>query len=207
MTRSKPLFTVLSTLAASAALVVTLPAIAALSAGQQAPAFTTAASLNGKEMKFSLQTALKKGNVIVYFYPSAYTSGCNIQAREFALNIDKFAAAGATVVGVSLDNIERLNAFSKDPDYCAGKLTVASDKDGSIARSYDLKIVERPGMKDSRGLDIDHGFAERTTFIVTRDGKIAATIGGLSPAENVRKALETAQQLAGAAPQAKPAPL
>jgi peroxiredoxin len=125
--------------------------------------------------------------------------GCNIQAREFAMNIDKFAAAGATVVGVSLDSIKRLNDFSADPEYCGGKLTVASDPDGKIARSYDLKIVEREGMKDTRGLDIEHGFAERTTFVVLPDGKIAATIGGMSPAENVRKSLETVQQLAAGA--------
>jgi thioredoxin-dependent peroxiredoxin len=184
---------------------------AALAAGQNAPAFTTPASLNGKELTFSLQDALRKGNVVVYFYPSAYTAGCNVQAREFAQNIDKFAAAGATVVGVSLDSIERLNAFSADPEYCGGKLTVASDKDGRIARSFDLKIVERAGVKDSRGLDIDHGFTERTTFIVTRDGRIAAAIGGLSPIENVRKALEAVQQLAATPAQpaaaAKPVPL
>jgi thioredoxin-dependent peroxiredoxin len=189
---------------AIASLAVGAPlAWSALATGQQAPSFETQASLNGKEFKFSLQDALKKGNVVVYFYPSAYTMGCNIQAREFAQNIDKFKAAGASVVGVSLDSIERLNAFSADPEYCGGKLPVASDKDGSIARSYDLKIVERKGMKDSRGLDIEHGFTERTTFLVRPDGTIAATIGGMSPAENVNQALAAAEQFA---PGAKPAP-
>lgn len=171
---------------------------AALQAGAQAPVFTTPASLAGKELNYSLTNALKKGPVVVYFYPSAYTSGCNIQAREFAQNIEKFAAAGASVVGVSLDSIQRLNDFSADPEYCGGKLTVASDPDGKIARSYELKITERPGMKDSRGLEIDHAFTERTTFIVTSDGKIAATIGGMSALENVKKSLETVQQLAAA---------
>jgi peroxiredoxin len=181
---------------AIAALLAVPAAYAALQVGATAPDFATPASLAGKELQYSLQEARKKGPVVVYFYPSAYTMGCNIQAREFAMNIDKFAAAGATVVGVSLDSIKRLNDFSADPEYCGGKLTVASDPDGKIARSYDLKIVERAGMKDTRGLDIEHGFAERTTFIVLPDGKIAATIGGMSPAENVRKSLETVQQLA-----------
>jgi peroxiredoxin len=119
-----------------------------------------------------------------------------VQAREFAVNIDEFKTAGASVIGVSLDSIERLNDFSADPEYCAGKLPVASDESGEIARSYDLQVHDaREGIKDTRGVDIDHGFAERTTFIVTPDGKIAETIGGLSPMENVQKSLEAVQRL------------
>jgi thioredoxin-dependent peroxiredoxin len=178
-----------------------LPAFAALKQGDTAPQFKTQASLAGKEFTFSLADALKKGPVVVYFYPSAYTSGCNVQAHEFATNLDKFKAAGASVVGVSLDSIDRLNQFSADPDYCAGKLPVASDAGGDIAKSYDLKIVSEVGgqplaqMKDTRGVEIGHSAAERTTFIVTPDGKIAATIGGVAPKDNVMKALEAVQQL------------
>jgi len=178
----------------------TLPALAALAPGVAAPDFTAQASLAGKEFKFALKDALKKGPVVVYFYPSAFTGGCNLQAHTFAENMDKFKAAGASVIGVSEDSITRLNAFSADPQYCAGKLPVASDADGKIAKSFDIKVFDaRPGMKDSRGVDIDHGFAERTTFVVTQDGKVAATIGGMqmSPTDNVAKSLETVQQLAG----------
>lgn len=177
----------------------TLPAVAALKEGDAAPDFQTQASLAGKAFSYSLKDALKTGPVVVYFYPSAYTGGCNIQAHTFAVNTEKFAAAGATIIGVSLDSIERLNDFSADPEYCAGKVAVASDKDGSIAKAYDLVVKEAAaGKKDSRGVDIDHGFAERTTFIVTPEGKIGATIGGIKPAENVEKALEAVQQLAAA---------
>ena len=110
--------------------------------------------------------------------------------------MDAFKAAGASVIGVSLDSIERLNDFSADPDYCAGKLPVASDETGAIAKSYGLEVAEaREGIKDTRGADIDHGFAERTTFVVTSDGKIAETIGGISPMENVQKSLEAVQAL------------
>jgi peroxiredoxin len=134
--------------------------------------------------------------VVVYFYPSAYTGGCNLQAHTFAVNIDKFTAAGATVIGVSLDSIARLNDFSKDPEYCAGKFPTASDPDGKIAKSFNLSVREgMPGMKDSRGMVIDHGFAERTTFVVTPNGAIAATIGGMGPAENVQQALASVQAL------------
>jgi thioredoxin-dependent peroxiredoxin len=176
--------------------VAALPALAALNVGDSAPDFKTEASLAGKEFTFSLKDALKKGPVVVYFYPSAYTGGCNIQAHTFAVNMDKFHAAGATVIGVSLDSITRLNDFSADPQYCAGKFPTASDADGAISKSYNLKVADaHAGAKDTRGIEIGHGFAERTTFVVTPNGKIAATIGGLAPAENVDKALEAVQQL------------
>jgi len=174
-------------------------ALAALGVGGTAPDFNARASLDGKAFDFKLKDALKKGPVVVYFYPSAYTGGCNLQAHTFAVNHDKFAAAKATVIGVSLDSIERLNKFSADPEYCAGKVPVASDPDGKIAKSYDLAVREgKAGMKDTQGNEIDHGFAERTTFIVQPDGKIAATITGVKPDENVQKSLEAVQALAHA---------
>ena len=174
---------------------ICLPALAALKDGDKAPDFTAQASLAGKEFKFSLKESLKKGPVVVYFYPSAYTQGCNLQARTFSVNQEKFAAAGASIVGVSLDSIKRLNQFSADPEYCAGKFPVASDASGSIAKSYDLSVRQMAGLKDTKGNEVDHGLAERTTFVVTPDGKIAATIGGVKPDENVMKALETVQKL------------
>ena len=172
------------------------PAFAALKEGDKAPVFNLEASLAGKPFQFSLAESLKKGPVVVYFYPSAYTGGCNIQAHTFSVNSDEFAAAGATVIGVSLDSIERLNDFSADPEYCAGKFAVGSDVGGTVARSFELNVREAAaGKVDSRGKEIDHGFAERTTFIITPDGKIAATIGGITPAENVKAALEKVKQL------------
>ena len=186
-------------LAAIPAILSALPAFAALSNGASAPDFSAQASLAGKAFAFSLAEARRTGPVVVYFYPSAFTEGCNVQAHEFAVKMDKFKAAGASVIGVSLDNITRLNAFSADPKYCAGKVPVASDADGKIAKSYDLKVgAEAPGFKDTRGVEIGHGFAERTTFIVTRDGKIAATIGGLAPNANVERALAEVQRLSAA---------
>jgi peroxiredoxin Q/BCP len=173
-----------------------LPAIAALKAGDIAPDFTAQASLAGKPIPYHLKDALKKGPVVVYFYPSAFTAGCNAQAHAFAVNMDKFREAGASVIGVSLDSIERLNDFSADPNYCAGQLPVASDADGKIARSYELSIREvSAGAKDSRGIEIGHGMAERTTFIVTPDGKVSSTIGGVTPTANVDAALAAVQAL------------
>ena len=174
------------------------PALAALKEGDKAPDFTAPASLAGKEFNFALKDALRKGPVVVYFYPAAFTGGCNLQAHAFSENSDKFAAAGASIIGVSLDKIVTLNQFSADPQYCAGKIPVASDADGKIAKSYDLQVRDaKPGAKNTRGDEIDHGFAERTTFVVTPNGTVAATISNLSPADNVAKALEAVQLAKG----------
>lgn len=180
---------------------VSLPALAALKEGDSAPAFKAKASLAGKAFDYSLKDALAKGPVVVYFYPSAFTGGCNLQAHTFAENVEKFSAAGASIIGVSLDSIQRLNDFSADPAYCAGKIAVASDADGKIAKGFDIAVAEIPaGRKDTRGQEIDHGRAERTTFIVTPDGKgggkVTSTIGGIAPDANVLKALEAVQQIA-----------
>jgi len=177
----------------------TLPALAALKEGDAAPDFKAEASLAGKAFRYSLKDALKRGPVVVYFYPAAFTAGCSIQAHTFAENADKFAAAGASIVGVSLDSIAGLNEFSADPQSCAGKIPVASDSDGKIARSFDIAVADTPaGRKNTRGEEITHGRAERTTFIVTPDGKVAAAVGGLAPDLNVHKALEAVQKIASA---------
>src|ERR1700733_5046214 len=113
---------------------------AMLSKGDAAPVFTAQASLAGNAFDFSLKNALAKGPVVVYFYPSAYTGGCDAEAHAFAEMKDKFTATGATIIGVSGDDIQRLNTFSADPNYCAGKFAVASDADGKIAATYGLLI-------------------------------------------------------------------
>jgi peroxiredoxin Q/BCP len=189
-------------LACLLSIVAATPSFATLKDGDSAPDFKAQASLAGKEFTFSLRDALKKGAVVVYFYPAAFTGGCNLQAHTFAVNIDKFAAAGATVIGVSLDNISRLNAFSADPQYCAGKLPVASDEKGEIAKSYDVKVTDTykgqaiAKMKDSRGDEIGHSVAERTTFIIAPDGRIVATVGGVAGDANAEQALVIVQELA-----------
>ncbi len=179
-----------------------LPVIAALKVADMAPDFSARASLAGKEFKFSLQDALKKGPAVVYFYPSAYTQGCDLEAHTFAVEKDKFDAAGATIIGVSGDSVERLNQFSADPDYCAGKFPVASDADGNIAKSYSLTAsAGRAGMKDVKGAAIDHAFIERVTYVISKDHKIVATLSSaddkLTPDQHVHKALEIVQKLTG----------
>jgi peroxiredoxin Q/BCP len=177
-----------------------LPIFAALKVGDKAPDFSARGSLAGKEFDFSLEAALKKGPVVVYFYPSAYTKGCDLEAHTFAGMKDKFDAAGATIIGVSADSIARLDQFSVDPDYCAGKFPVASDADGKIAVSYDLtKTAVKAGAVDVRGVTIDHDFIERTTFVIGKDHKIIATLSSkddnLAPNQHVEKALAIVQGL------------
>jgi peroxiredoxin len=179
---------------------VTLPLLAALKVGDKAPDFSARASLAGKEFTFSLPDALKKGPVVVYFYPSAYTKGCDLEAHTFATMKDQFDAAGATIIGVSADSIARLDQFSADPDYCAGKFPVSSDANGEIATSYNLtKTAVKAGQADVRGVVIDHDFIERTTFVIGKDHKIVATLSskddGLAPDEHVKKSLAIVQQL------------
>jgi peroxiredoxin len=185
-------------LAISAALCI--PAFAALKPGDRAPEFSAPASLAGKQFHFSLRAALKKGPVVVYFFPSAFTSGCDLEAHTFSQEKNKFTAAGASIIGVSQDSIARLKQFSADPKYCAGRFPVASDPNGKIGVSYGVKTFPaRPGMKDVRGVVIHHGFFARTTFVVNKDDKIVAEFSTqadhLTPPEHVQKALAIVRQL------------
>jgi len=170
------------------------PAFAALKVGDTAPDFTAAGSLGGKDVNFNLKDALKKGPVVVYFYPSAYTGGCDLQARTFAEEADKFTAAGASIIGVSGDTLDRLQKYSADPKFCAGKFTVASDSDTKVAVSYNLNVRQPgPGAKDNQGNPLTHAIIERHTYVVGQNGKIIASMNssadGISPVEHVEKSL------------------
>ena len=176
-------------------------AFAALKPGDRAPEFSLPASLAGHEFHFSLRAALKKGPVVVYFYPSAFTGGCDLEAHTFAQDKDEFTAAGASIIGVSEDSIQRLKQFSADPKYCAGRFPVASDPSGNVADAYGVKTFPgQPGAKDVRGVAIRHGFIARTTFVIGKDGRIVEEFSSqadhLTPPEHVEKALAVVQQLA-----------
>lgn len=180
---------------------LSLPAFAVLKPGDTAPNISAPAALAGKEFTFSLDHALRKGPVVLYFYPSAYTKGCDLEAHTFAQEKEQFTAAGATIIGVSADSIARLKVFSSDPDYCAGKFPVVSDQDAKIAASYHLATsAHRAGMVDVRGNPIDHDFIERVTFVIGKDRRIIAAFSSsddhLTPDEHVKKSLEAVQQLA-----------
>ncbi|MCL5263338.1 MAG: peroxiredoxin [Acidobacteria bacterium] len=175
-------------------------AFAALKPGDRAPEFSAPASLAGRQFHFSLRKALKKGPVVVYFYPSAFTGGCDLEAHTFAQDKSKFTAAGATIIGVSEDSIKRLDQFSADPKYCAGRFPVASDPSGNIGVKYGVTTF--PPMhdaKDVRGVVIHHGFFARTTFVINKHGKIVAEFSSkadhLTPPEHVERALAIVRKL------------
>lgn len=171
-----------------------------ISNGSKAPMFTGKASQAGNEFNFSLKKALAKGPVVLYFYPSAYTGGRDLEAHAFAEFKDKFTAVGATIIGVSADDIQRLKSFSSNPDYCAGKFPVASDPGGKIAATYGLELTPpQPGVKDVNGQQVTHGFIPRTTFVINKNDKIVAVFSSktdhISPEEHVKKSLEIVSKL------------
>ena len=132
--------------------------------------------------------------MVVYFYPSAYTGGCDLEAHTFAEQSDKFASAGATIIGVSADDLGRLKQFSADPKFCAGKFPIVSDADTKIAQTYNLVVTPpRAGAKDVNQVEINHAFIERVTFVIGKDGKVLSTLSsksdGLSPDQHVDKSL------------------
>lgn len=165
-----------------------------LAKGDSAPNFSIPGSMDGKEMEYSLKESLKNGPVVVYFFPSAYTQGCDLQAHTFSEHIADFKEAGVSVVGISADDINRLNDFSADPDFCAGNFPVASDPEGKVAQQFGLEFTPaREGAVDVRGDEINHGFIPRVTFVIDTDGKILGRFSSdedkISPDEHVKKAL------------------
>ncbi|MBV8632980.1 MAG: peroxiredoxin [Burkholderiaceae bacterium] len=164
-----------STFLATALALQALPALAALDNGASAPNFTAQASLGGKVYTFSLAEELKKGPVVLYFYPAAFTEGCTIEAHDFAEAIDQYKSLGASVIGVSHDNIETLNKFSVSE--CRSKFAVAADTDHKIMKAYDAVM---PVMST---------YANRTSYVITPDGKVAYSYTALSPDKHVENTL------------------
>jgi peroxiredoxin len=137
----------------------TVPALATLKVGDKAPDFTAKAALGGKDFTFSLSKALAKGPVVLYFYPKAFTKGCSIEAHDFATAMDKYKALGASVIGVSHDDMATLNQFSVK--LCANKFPVAADMNGTVIKAYDATLSPKTGL-----------MASRTSYVVAPDGKI-----------------------------------
>ncbi len=156
------------------------PLYAALKVGATAPDFTTEATLAGKPFKFSLTDALKKGPVVLYFYPAAFTPGCTVEAHEFAEATAKFAALGATVIGVSHDPIDTLNKFSVSE--CRNKFAVASDADQHIMKAYDAVLFLNPK------------YANRTSYVIAPDGKIIYEYTALNPDKHVANTMAAVEQ-------------
>jgi len=175
-------------IAAAAAALISAPAFAALPVGAKAPEFNADAYLGGKALKFSMADALKKGPVVLYFFPAAHTNGCNIEAHLFADAIDKFHAAGATVIGVTAGNIDQLAAFSTETEHCSGKFPVAADPTLAIAKSYQSTLALRPGWSD------------RTSYVIAPNDEVILAYSDLKPDQHVTKTLDAVTQWRAAHP-------
>ncbi len=157
------------------------PALASLSVGATAPEFKTQASIGGKVFAFDLDSALKKGPVVLYFYPAAFTTGCTIEAHDFASAIGQYKKLGATVIGVSHDNIGTLNKFSVSA--CRSKFPVAADPDLTVAKAYDAVLPQDPK------------YANRTSYVIAPNGKIAYTYTNMEPNQHVANTLNALKRL------------
>jgi peroxiredoxin len=163
-------------LVALAFAVAAAPAGAALKPGDKAPDFTAQASLGGNVFAFSLADALKKGPVVLYFYPAAFTEGCTIEAHDFAEATDEYRKLGATVIGVSHDPIDKLKRFSVSE--CRSKFAVAADEDQHIMKAYDAVLSMAPR------------YADRTSYVIVPDGHILYEYTSLDPDKHVANTLD-----------------
>jgi thioredoxin-dependent peroxiredoxin len=166
---------------ATIGLALSAPAFAALPVGAKAPAFELKGALGGTPLTFSLRHALHKGPVVLYFFPAAFTPGCTIEAHDFAEATDQFAKLGATVVGITAGNIDRVAEFSKVE--CRNKFTVIADPDAKIAAQY--QSIMHFG---------DRTLSDRTSYVIAPDGTILMSYTDKNPDQHITKALEAVQQ-------------
>jgi peroxiredoxin len=167
--------------------VLATPSFAALKPGDAAPDFTAQAAVGGQEFSFSLADSLKKGPVVLYFFPKAFTSGCTVEAHEFAEAAAEFSAAGATLIGMSSDDIGTLHEFSEKE--CSAKFPVAADPDLKVIRAYDSVLARIPGVG---------GVADRISYVISTDGKVEYSYSDGNPDKHVENTLAEVKKLQAA---------
>ena len=172
------------TLACMAALFcLSVSAQAALKPGDAAPSFKTPAAVAGKAFDFDMTEALKKGPVVLYFFPKAFTQGCTLEAHAFAEATPQFAAMKATVVGMSHDDIDTLKRFSTEA--CRDQFAVASDPKARTIKAYDAGAAANPAM------------ADRISYVVGQDGKVKFALVSSDPLAHVEQTKAAVRQLQG----------
>ena len=153
---------------------------AALEIGEPAPVFVAQAAINGKLIDYSLADELRKGPVVLYFYQSSFSVGCSMEAHEFSEAIDQFTAAGASVIGVSRDEIDIQKKFSVSA--CNGRFSVAADPKLAIAKSYDAVMTTRPD------------YANRISYVIAPNGRIIYRYSSLNPAKHIENTLSAVRE-------------
>ena len=167
-------------LLAALSLPFAIPAAASLAPGAKAPDFTAQGAVAGKPFTVNLKAALKKGPVVLYFFPAAFTGGCNAEAHAFAEAIDDFKAAGATVIGMTAGNVERIVEFSADTKLCSGKFAVAAASP-EVIKGYDVLLKKPDGTPTN--------ITSRTSFVIAPNGKILFVHSDMNPADHIRLTL------------------
>jgi thioredoxin-dependent peroxiredoxin len=171
--RKWPIGLVLAAVAAS-------PSAAALPTGAKAPDFTTTGAIGGKEFKLHLSDQLKKGPVVLYFFPKAFTQGCTLEAHAFSEAAKDFKKAGARVIGMSADDLPTLQKFSVEA--CRNAFPVATATP-DVIKAYDVSLKQKPGLTD------------RTSYVIGKDGKIVFVHSDLNWSDHVSKTLAAVQAL------------
>lgn len=180
-------------LAAASLLTLAIPATAQaeLRVGARAPAFTAQSAMGGKVQSFNLQAALRRGPVVLYFFPKAFTQGCTLETRAFADAMDQFQAAHATVIGMSADDLPTLQRFSTEE--CRSKFAVAAATP-AIVRSYDV-AMRMDQLPAERRAQMPSGLTGRTSYVIARDGRITFVHSDLNYRDHVRMTLQAVQAL------------
>ena len=156
------------------------PATASLKIGDKAPDFTTTGAVGGKEFKLHLADQLKKGPVVLYFFPKAFTSGCTAEAHAFSESIGDFKKAGAQVIGMSGDNLKTLHDFSTKECRSAFPVATATPV---IQKEFDVAWAAHPGI------------TTRTSYVIGKDGKIVMVHDDLDFSQHVARTLAAVKAL------------
>ena len=172
-----------ATIALMFAVTVATPSLATMKPGDSAPDFSAPAAVGGEEFTFSLAEALKKGPVVLYFFPKAFTKGCTAEAHAFADAAEQYKAEGATLIGMSADNIDTLHKFSTQE--CAGKFPVAADPDLKVIKSFDTVLTTKSGAT----------VADRVSYVIAPDGKITYVYASLDPDKHVENTMAELKKL------------
>ncbi len=179
MRRWKTWIAALGIAGAVALLVVPKAATSALPVGAKAPDFTTRGALAGKVFTLKLSAELKKGPVVLYFFPAAFTPGCTAEAHEFAEMSDEFRKAGATVIGMSADPVDKLAKFSIEE--CRNKFAVAS-AGPAIIKGFDVALPAG-------------GMTNRTSYVIAPTGRIAYVHSAMSYKDHVKNTLAAVKSM------------
>jgi peroxiredoxin len=166
------------------------PSWAVLPVGAKAPDFQTQGALGGKRFTLKLRQQLRKGPLVLYFFPAAFTKGCTLETREFAEAIDDFRKEGAQVVGMANDPIDKLSEFSEKE--CRSKFPMAVATPALIT-AYDVKMPALPQFTPEIAAKMA-GRASRTSYVITPDGRIIYVHTDLDYKDHVKNTLAAVRQ-------------